>query len=466
MKKYVLILCVFTVSLGFSQENIPSVLSLSEYLGYVKSYHPIVKQANLILHKSEALLLKARGAFDPKIEIDFDEKRFQHKDYYTKLNAAFKIPTWYGIELKANFEENEGVYLNRESELPLDGLYSAGVSISLARGFLMNERMASLKKARFFLNQAREEQQILVNEILHNASISYFSWLQSYNEKKIYEAFLNNAEIRLNATQKAFEAGEKPAIDTLEAGITLKTRKLHLEKSRIQFIKSTLSLSSFLWLNNNTPVELQDTMIPDIQTMDFVDTTFNIALFNTADFDIEQHPKIKAILYKRESLDIDRRLKKNNLLPKIDLTYNVLTENNNQLNALNTNDYKAGVSLSLPLFLRKERADLKLAILKLKDIDFENQSTQVVLKNKINAIHQELASFQIQELYTDTIVEDYARLLKAEERKFFLGESSLFLVNSRESKLMDAKLKAINLENAFFTSKAALFKTAAISILE
>ena len=104
MKKYVLILCVFTVSLGFSQENIPSVLSLSEYLGYVKSYHPIVKQANLILHKSEALLLKARGAFDPKIEIDFDEKRFQHKDYYTKLNAAFKIPTWYGIELKANFE--------------------------------------------------------------------------------------------------------------------------------------------------------------------------------------------------------------------------------------------------------------------------------------------------------------------------------------------------------------------------
>ena len=466
MKKHIILLSIFSFSVGFSQENISNVLSLSEYLGFVKSYHPIVKQANLILHTSEAQLLKARGAFDPKIEVDYNKKQFQNKDYYNKLNAAFKIPTWYGIEVKANFEENDGLYLNPESELPIDGLYSAGVSISLARGFLMNERMASLKKARFFINQAKEERQILVNDILHNASISYFEWLKAYKEKMIFEAFLKNAEIRLYATQKAFKAGDKPAIDTLEAGITLKTRKLNLEKARIQLIKSSLALSSFLWLNNNTPVELQANMIPDIQTMDSIDTALNIALFNIENFDIEQHPKMKAISYKREGLDMDRRLKKNNLLPKIDLQYNVLTENSPQLKVLNTNNYKAGVSFSVPLFLRKERADYKLATIKLKELDFENQSTLVVLKNKINAIQLELASFQIQEEYTTTIVADYSTLLKAEERKFFLGESSLFLVNSRESKLIDVQLKAINLENAFFTSKAALFKTAAISILE
>ena len=54
-------------------------------------------------------------------------------------------------------------------------------------------------------------------------------------------------------------------------------------------------------------------------------------------------------------------------------------------------------------------------------------------------------------------------MLKAEERKFFLGESSLFLVNSRESKLIDAKLKAIELENNFFNTKAGLFNVLAIS---
>ena len=57
-------------------------------------------------------------------------------------------------------------------------------------------------------------------------------------------------------------------------------------------------------------------------------------------------------------------------------------------------------------------------------------------------------------------------MLKAEERKFFLGESSLFLVNSRESKLIDAKLKSIALENNFFNTKAGLFNVLAISDID
>ena len=133
---------------------------------------------------------------------------------------------------------------------------------------------------------------------------------------------------------------------------------------------------------------------------------------------------------------------------------------------MNNNNYKAGVQFSIPLFLRKERGDLQLATLKLKEIDLESETAKVLIQNKISAIQQELASFQIQEYYTTAIVADYSVLLKAEERKFFLGESSLFRVNARESKLIDSKLKAINLENAFFTSKANLFKVAVISILE
>ena len=466
MKKLISLLFLLYFSMSFSQEKIGSVMTLSEYLGFVKSYHPIVKQANLIINKSEAAYLKARGAFDPKIEIDFDKKQFQNKEYYNKLNSTFKIPTWYGIEVKANFEKNNGLYLNPEANLPLEGVYSAGVSVSLARGFLLNKRMAAIKKAKFFLNQAKEEQQIAVNNILYNASLSYLNWLKTYKEKKIFEAFLENAQLRFKGTKQAFMAGDKPAIDTLEAGITLKTRKLSLEKARIKFIKSSIETSGYLWLTKNTPVELQDNIVPDTRTMTTIDATFNIALFNDVDFDMNQHPKIRSLNFKKESLDIDRRLKKNNLLPKIDLQYNLLTENTNPLNPLNNNNYKAGVQFSIPLFLRKERGDLQLATLKLKEIDFESETAKVLIQNKISALQQELASFQTQEYYTTAIVADYSVLLKAEERKFFLGESSLFRVNARESKLIDSKLKAINLENAFFISKANLFKVAVISILE
>ena len=79
MKKYIMICCLFVIWQQNAQNDILNKITLSEYLGYVKNYHPIVKQANLIINSSEAKLLKKRGAFDPKIEVDFNEKIFKYK---------------------------------------------------------------------------------------------------------------------------------------------------------------------------------------------------------------------------------------------------------------------------------------------------------------------------------------------------------------------------------------------------
>ncbi|WP_194767153.1 TolC family protein [Tamlana sp. I1] len=464
MKRFIFHILLCAATLVQAQDS-TKIISLPEYLGYVKSFHPIVKQANLIINESEIKLMKARGAFDPKLEVDYNRKKFKNTEYYDKLNAAFKIPTWYGVELKGNFEENSGAYLNPESYVPTDGLYSVGVSVSVAKGLLTNERMAMLKQAKMFVNQAKADRQLLVNNILYKATVTYFNWLKTYNEKRVYEDFLNNAQIRFDGIKKSYEVGDKPAIDTLEARITLNNRKLNLEKSRIKFIKSSLELSNFLWLNDNTPIEINDDIIPDINTFNTIDQTLNTSLLDIESLNLEEHPKLQSLDYKFQSLNIEKRLKLNNLLPQIDLQYNFLSETPEAMNSFNTANYKSGVNVSFPLFLRKERSDLKLAKLKIQDTQYEIQSTRIALKNKINAINQELQSFVLQNDYTEVIVEDYNKMLKAEERKFFLGESSLFLVNSRESKLIDAKLKAISLENDFFNTKANLFNVLSVSIL-
>lgn len=325
--------------------------------------------------------------------------------------------------------------------------------------------MAMLRQAKIFVNQAKADRQLLVNNILFEATISYFNWLKTYNEKRVFDDFLDNAKIRFEGIKKSHELGDKPAIDTLEARIALNNRKLNLEKSRIKFIKSTLELSNFLWLNENTPIEINDGVIPDINTFNTIDNTLNTSILDIENLNLDEHPKLQSLDYKFQSLNIEKRLKKNNLLPQIDLQYNFLSETPDALNSFNSSNYKSGVNVSFPLFLRKERGDLKLAKIKIQDTEYEIQSTKVVLKNKINAINQELESFILQNDYTEIIVEDYDKMLSAEERKFFLGESSLFLVNSRESKLIDAKLKAISIENQFFNSKANLFNILALSIL-
>jgi len=462
MRIFIVSLLLSFSSLVSSQDS-TSVISLSEYLGYVKSFHPIVKQANLIINESEAKLMKARGAFDPKLEVDYDRKKFKNTEYYDKLNASFKIPTWFGVELKGNLEENTGEFLSREAFVPDGGLYSAGVSVPVARGLLTNKRMAMLRQSRLYVKQAQADRLLLVNQILFDATVTYFNWLRTYNEKRVYEDFLSNAQIRFDGIKKSYEVGDKPAIDTLEARITLNNRRLNLEKSRIKFVKSSLELSNFLWLNDNTPIEIEDQIIPDINTFDSIDVTLNTSGLDIESFNIENHPKLQSLDFKFRSLTIEKRLKRNNLLPQIDLEYNFLSETPEVVRSFSTSAYKSGVNVSFPLFLRKERGDLRLAKIKLQNTEFDIQNTRVSLRNKIDAINQELDSYVLQNDYTDIIVNDYSTMLSAEERKFFLGESSLFLVNSRESKLIDAKLKAIEIENSFFKTKANLFNVLALS---
>ena len=150
-------------------------------------------------------------------------------------------------------------------------------------------------------------------------------------------------------------------------------------------------------------------------------------------------------------------------MPTIDFEYNFLTKDPDISRTFNTTTYKSGLNISFPLFLRKERGDLKLAKLKLQDMDFERDATRVTIENKISALKQELDSYVLQSDITNQMVEDYSRMLQAEERKFQLGESSLFLVNSRESKLIDGQLKAIELQNKFFSTKAKLFNSLSVN---
>ncbi|WP_406683060.1 TolC family protein [Seonamhaeicola sp. MEBiC1930] len=465
MKSFIVIAILFISSLSTAQDNI-SKLTLEEYLGYVKSFHPIVKQANLVIKKSEAKLMKARGAFDPRLEVDYDRKKFKGSEYFDKLNASFKIPVWFGLEFKGNFEENNGDFLNPEANIPIDGLYSAGVSVPLAKGLLTNKRMATLRQSRLYVKQAEADRQLLINDILFEATKTYFNWLRQYNERKVYEDFLDNAVMRFEGIKKSYEAGDKPAIDTLEARITLNNRKLNLEKARIKYIKSSLELSNYLWLNDNTPIEIKEDIIPDEKTFSLIDNILNTSAIDVQSFNIETHPKLRSLDYKIQGLFIEKRLKRNNLLPQIDLQYNFLSQTPEIVRSFSTSAYKSGLNIYFPLFLRKERGDLKLAKIKLQDTKFDFQNTKLSLGNKIDAVNKELESFALQNDYTKTIVKDYSTLLSAEERKFFLGESSLFLVNSRESKLIDSKLKAIELENSFLNTKASLFNILVLSDIQ
>lgn len=456
MKKIVVFL-LFSISL-FAQEKNLKELTFNEYLGFVKKYHPLVKQANLKLNEAQASLMQARGAFDPKIEVDFNEKQFKDSQYFSILNSSFKIPTWYGIELKAGFNNAEGIYLNPENTLPNSGLTSFGITVPIGQGLFINQRMADIRKAKIAMNLNAAERNLEAIEVIYEASVSYMNWKRSYEEVRLYETYLENAIIRYNGISKLIEQGDKPAIDSIEAGITLKTRRLNLEDARLKLTKAKLDLSNYLWLENNIPLELNDDLQPENELSKTIRETLQIN--ELGEIDLNNHPKIQALDSKINMLKIEKNLKANSILPKLDLSYNYLSEPS-YIDNYRFEDYKIGVNFSFPLFLRKERGGLKLANLKIQDAEFGLQFERKSLENKIKAQQQEITSIQTQREYNGRLVKDFSTLLNSEERLFEMGESSLFLINSRENSLVSSKINDIALENRYLNAVIGLYKTLA-----
>lgn len=458
MRTMITILLLLRFASLSSQETANDTLGFTEYLSYVKQYHPVVRQAQIHLQKGEAELLKARGAFDPKLEVDFDKKEFKGTEYYNLLNSTFKIPTWYGLELKAGFEQNEGFYLNPERRVPPEGLFSAGVSISATQGLIIDKRRAALRSAKALRSQAAAEVQLMVSEVIYEATLAYFEWARLHQQLEIYNGFVENARERYRGINLNAEMGEIPAIDTVEAGIALQDRLLQLEQTRVRLFKQRLEVSNFIWLENNVPVELQPQISPESilkRTM-----TINTDIENfLQDFSLDEHPKILAIEGKLEELKIQRLLKINNLLPKVNLEYNFLTPQPDLVDTYDTSNYKAGLKFSFPLFLRKERGELKIAEYKLQDTSLENEISRRKIENKINGMLQEINSYLIQIRLSREMVENYEKLLAAEERKFSFGESSLFLINTRESKLIEAQLKQYELLTKYNMIRASFYRS-------
>lgn len=463
MKYLLLLLCLLT-STVHCQSNTESQLPLNlremsydEYLGFVKKYHPLVKNTNLQISKAQANLMVARGGFDPKLELDYNKKQFQGTEYYSILNSSFKIPTWYGIDIKAGFEENDGYYLNPQNKTPNSGLTSLGISVPVGQGLFINQRMADLRKAKIQVKLSQAEQKIEAIAVLYDASVAYFNWKKNYEEKLLYENYSINAQIRYKGVESLIREGDKPAIDSVEAGIVVKNRLLSLEDSILKLTKARLELSNFLWLENNIPLELADAIIPEQKLGQTIQETLNISDLVNQDFSILNHPKIEALQSKIDILTVDKKLKANMLLPKIDLGYSYLAQPNPTIPNSNDN-YKVGVDFYFPLFLRKERGSLKIAQFKIQETEFTRDLEKVQLSNKISAQKVEILSLSKQQKLINKLVADNATMLRSEERLFTLGESSLFLINTRENNLVSARLSEIALENRFYTSNSELYK--------
>lgn len=421
------------------------VFSENQFKQIVYLNHPLAKQANLKSQMGANSILKAKGGFDPTIFNQIDQKYFDSNQYYNLIQAGLKIPTWYGIEVKTGFESYKGNFLNPQDKTPNSGLWYGGVSLNLGQGMMIDQRRSELFKARIYQQSTLSEQKMQLNELIYESGYAYWNWfLAFYSKQVVLEAFQLSIE-RFEAVKLTTELGDRASIDTVEASIQVQNRESMFRNYEAELSISQYKLSTFLWSQDNEPLELDSNTVPlNIEYGYSLDLEKAILMFDI-DSVLINHPFLQISNFKIKSLEIDARLKREMLKPQLNIQYNLLNEpiNNNPINSLSINNYKWGLNFEMPIFLRKERGDLAIAELKVQDAEFTFNNNKVYIEYKIKsaAVDYKNAISQVK-IYKRT-VEDTKLLLDAEMQMFENGESSLFLINAREIIYIQAKLKLI-----------------------
>lgn len=428
-------------------------LNIENTLDIVRKYHPVIKQSFLQNEMSKNDLLATKSVFDPSFQMNTEEKTFDNKLYYRFNNTELKIPLWYGIDIKAGTENNIGERI--DPSLTINNSAFVGVSLEPFRGIMVDKRNSIVKQAKNFVELTKNEQLLVVNDLLLETTSAYWNWVNAYYINTILIRSVQNNKERYEVVKKSFFAGDRAAIDTTEALTQLQTFEIMQNQAALDLQKARLELSNYFWTANGMPYELEEEILPlsnfELNKINNIELG---RLEELVDQAIQTHPKIKMTNNKSTILDIEKRLKTIELFPSLKLNYNALENNLSRISSsLNTsNNTKYGVTLTMPLFQRQARGELAKTKNKIDELDWNIKYITLEIENKVRGSFAEFYALKQQVKTNEGILTANKLLFDTENIKFQIGESSLFLINNRELKFIETEQKQIALIAKFYLS--------------
>ena len=472
---YWLLLSGAVFSTTFGQNPVPSpdttVFTAADFYGVVARHHPIVRQAALLNEEARQEVRQAQGAFDPKLFSAYDRKEFGKNLYYDKWLSGLTVPVLPGgIDLKMTYDRNRGDYLNPEYQVPSSGLAAVGLSVPIGQGLLIDARRNALRQAQLAVNLADADRLKLINETLFYAAKTYWDWYMNYQQFRLIRQGYQLADTRFRAMRERAALGDVAPIDTTEALITVQDRLVQLQQAEVDWQNARLRLTAFLWIGDDAgttpkPVDLPLMVVPQAAPLG---QTNEAQLQNLLSLAAEQHPELLKLTAKGQQLAVEERFRRSLIQPQLTLNASLLSRtplpgqgyDGSSYYTFRPENHKIGLDLTFPLFLRKERGKLRQVQIKSQQLNLERQQTGRDIANDVQAAWNELKTLEGLIAVQQQTVVNQQTLVQAEQQKFDIGESSLFLINSRETKLIDLQVKLEDLRAKYQKAVAALWYAA------
>ncbi|MFM1762556.1 MAG: hypothetical protein RLZZ512_346 [Bacteroidota bacterium] len=424
-------------------------------LDAVLTNHPVLKQSQNYQPIAEAELSIAKGAFDPMISYYRNNKNEGSK-LYQNQNLDVYIPNYFGggISINNPYSVNSGT---------ASGSLGLEIDFPLLKGLITDYRRTYLAKSKINVKMSIAQRDQWVNDLVQDVFLQYSQWLFAHETAVQIEQVLKIAEERQNGLRKLFTSGAGTAVDTMETHVQLQQYRAKFDAALWKKEKQRLMISMFLWDENGKPIEPLNTAMPTQDGLMWIDslvmeaTKFFDTSGATANGDGIIQPAVRLSLLKLESQQLEFRLAKNLMLPSLNLKYGYSQPNADwRFTPSGATQFTGfGLGFQSGLFLRQQRGQYRQMQLTVKNASLEVNNKMRSYQVKSNALFQEYSVNKDQWLQWKQIGENQLLLYRMEAKRLEAGDVNFFILNTREMRLLDLNLTALEYKYQYQASGVA-----------
>lgn len=424
---------LFLVWMALAVTASAQVLPWNEFLAMALDRSGEVRIAEAKVREAQAKRMAAFAAFEPRLDLASEGKDYGNDLQYRLDRAEARVGLPGGIDLVGGAAQATGAFINPERKTPVEGLVNLGISAPLGGALIFSDRQYAWNAASRDLEVEQAKRDRVERKLRLEAVKVYTFWQAQVEVQSAVDEAVAVAEERLRLVREAFRLGERSEMDTLEAYLSWVDRRTDASKQQSFSAAARANVERMLRGADDVEADLSGVQ-PDSRPV----LLGNSALSSVEPQSLNGVPELAMVssVLRRERLAVTTAWAQ--WLPAPYVDYRMLQWGGSTWNP-EAVQWKVG--LALPLFNQKARADLAGAQARLRAAEANAASVQ----NEVQVLQRQLAQ-QVAALDSElkallgAEAASYA-LLQQERRRFTLGESTMFILASRETKYLEAVQK-------------------------
>ncbi len=446
-----------------AQSTRTAPLTIEEVLARIELTHPFLRATGLERARARAKVLKALGAWEPKVRNELEVDRYQTYNLtnvsgVNTLTAGYndtmlKVGHPWGWEIYAGVRNGlgdrstlggfDGVRPQRivspAVAIPQDlqGFYPQQMAIiggafNLLRGFMVNEEYAEFQQAELAGPQAEVKVAQKRQDLYLAGAIQYWDWQVAVKQADVVRRALAVAEERYRMVEGRSKAGAVAPIDVVEAQQEVQKRREAAIAAQRKVEYEQYKLALFLW-EDGQPVTPRPEWAPEFQGETPLPSEEDVAAFKVEA--TEDRPEVRDLYIEAKLNNIELKLAKNNLLPKLTVAGGPVT---GAIYYFGGFAYHMNAIFSMPLFNRGARGKVLHAEAEQTRLAYKQAYTErqvsIDVDNWLSAI---VRARDRVKAATEAL--RLAKTLEEGERaRFNMGATSVLFVNLRERAVVEA----------------------------